>query len=76
MKVSQEIWDEGKSAFSSGLSEYDCPYDMREQWGDWADWVCGYGEAQHEDFMTTSHAAMRGGDHLQKPIRCDPQGEV
>ncbi|MGR9130788.1 hypothetical protein [Rhizobium leguminosarum] len=48
MEVSQKIWNEGREAFSQGFSEADCPYDMQTQWGDWADWVCGHGEAMHE----------------------------
>lgn len=59
MEVSQEIWNEGRTAFAKGSLERDCPYDMQTQWGDWADWICGYGSAVHEKITADMHRDAR-----------------
>lgn len=46
-----KVFNEGYQAFLAGVPESDCPYDMKKQWGDWADWVCGHGAAAHDAYI-------------------------
>lgn len=55
-----KVFDEGYKAYLDGVKEDDCPYDMNAQWGDWADWICGWGAAvEHEHVTKEMHKEAR-----------------
>jgi hypothetical protein len=43
-----DAWRQGRAAYLAAVPESDCPFDMMLQWEQWADWICGYGEAREE----------------------------
>lgn len=57
METRTKEWLEGRKAFMDGETESECPYDMDRDWHRWCDWVCGHGEATHEEFLKSGEPA-------------------